>query len=66
MQLCNVCDTAFPEKNKLNGHIKSVQKQKKPFKCHDCGTAFSQMYCGYSVSMLDYILAKITLLQSLL
>ena len=42
-------------------HIKSVHEGKKTFKCNNCGTAFSQMQCGYSVSMLDYILAKITL-----
>jgi predicted nucleic acid binding AN1-type Zn finger protein len=58
---CNVCDTAFSEKNKLNGHIESVHEGKKPFKCNDCGTAFSKMHCGYSVSILNYILAKITL-----
>ena len=57
-----MCDTAFSEKSKLNGHIESVHERKKPFKCNDCGTAFSQMHCGYSVSMFHYILAKITLI----
>ena len=56
-----MCDTAFSEKSKLNGHIESVHEGKKPFKCNDCGTAFSQMHCGYSVSMLYHTLAKITL-----
>ena len=51
----------FSEKSKLNGHIESVHDGKNPFKCNDRGTAFFQMNCGYSVSMLYYILAKITL-----
>ena len=45
----------------MNRHIESVHEGKKPFKYNDCGAAFSQMHCGYSVSMLYYILAKITL-----
>jgi uncharacterized Zn-finger protein len=27
---------------KGNGHIKAVHEGKKPFKCNDCGKAFSQ------------------------
>ena len=56
-----MCDTAFAEKSKLNGHIELVHEEKKPFRCNDCGAAFSKIHCGYSVSMLAYILAKITL-----
>ena len=29
-------------KNGLNVHIKSVHEEKKPFKCDDCGAAFSR------------------------
>ena len=60
-QECNDYGAAFSEKSKLNGHIELVHEGKKPFKCNDCGAAFSQMHCDYSVSMLYYILAKITL-----
>ena len=56
-----MCDKIFSEKGTLKKHISSVHEGNKPFKCNDCGTAFSQMQCGYSVSMLNYILAKITL-----
>ena len=38
---CNVCDTAFSEKNKLNGHIESVHEGKKTFKCNQCDNTFS-------------------------
>ena len=58
---CNECGKGFSHNHTLNKHIKSVHERKKPFKCNDCGTFFSQMHCGYSVSMLHYILAKITL-----
>ena len=50
-----MCDTAFAEKSKINGQIESVHEEKKPFRCNDCGTAFSKIHCGYSVSMLAYI-----------
>ena len=52
---------AFSPRSNLNRHIESVHEGKKPFKCNDCGAAFSQMHCGYSISMLYYTLAKITL-----
>ena len=53
----------------MNRYIESVHEGKESFKCNVCDTSFSQMHCGYSqgyslgysVFMLDYNLAKITL-----
>ena len=38
---CNICDTAFSQKQKLNGHVKSVHEGMEPFKCNICDKAFS-------------------------